>query len=157
VFEFEPGDLAYRIRYVDRPPRNIPGEPVEVDGDAMLHIAISGASGVDLSGPQPEQTYTGPDRFSPERLGQVQELAIVSDFEAHLEWVVGLRERAGFAVATLSDPNRLVIDIATTGTGVTVSVNRDCVPLGGQFAVTAAGLEPGETYEFLIDPVPQHA
>ena len=59
------------------------------------------------------------DALAAEGLPQLQDtlagLTAVSDFEAVLTWAVGVTSRAPFAVTTLSDPPRLVIDIASAG------------------------------------------
>lgn len=113
VFDFAAdGDVEYRVRYLDEPPVDIPGDQVEVEGAAMLEIRLSGASGVDLSGPEAVQTYTGPDRFSPDGHEVIQEIAVIDDFEGDMGWLVGLESDAPFAVAVLEEPLRLVVDIA---------------------------------------------
>jgi hypothetical protein len=113
TFEFASGDLEYRVRYVDEPPTDPAGEPVDVEGSEILEIHISGAAGVDLTGEEAEETYEGPRRFSPEALAVVRELALVEDFEGNLRWVVGLGSQTPFAVDELSDPLRLVVDVQT--------------------------------------------
>jgi hypothetical protein len=39
-------------------------------------------------------------------------MKVVCDFEAVFEWIVGLDDTRPFAVSTLADPARLVIDIS---------------------------------------------
>jgi hypothetical protein len=42
----------------------------------------------------------------------VREIVETGDFEATLSWVVGVERLAPFAVFELSDPTRVVVDIA---------------------------------------------
>jgi hypothetical protein len=114
VFDLTDGDVEHRVRYVDRPPVSIPGDPVTVHGAAMLEIRLSGASGVDLRGPEPVMTYDGPHRFAPAGHEVIREVARIDDFEGNTSWLVGVDRVAPFAVAVLEAPLRLVVDIART-------------------------------------------
>lgn len=113
VFEFE-GDTVppAEVEYVERPIReDASGNVVEVEGEAVLQVRMFPASGVDLSGQDFRQTYTGPTRITPSDTAVVEEVVRTGDFEAVLTWVVGVAEEAPFLVTTLADPSRLVIDI----------------------------------------------
>jgi hypothetical protein len=115
VLEFE-GDQApsYRVTYVDPPIREDgSGHEVDIDGRAFLELRLSPAGGVDLSGPEPVETYDGPDRFTPEGTAVLSELVRTGDFEANLAWVAGLQGRAPFAVGVLESPIRLVVDVVS--------------------------------------------
>ncbi len=115
VFRFAEGDdVGYRVGYTDTVPTDIAGEAVEVDGAAMLEVALPQTTGVDLTGPEPDVVYTGPDRFTVDELDVVREIAIVSDQHGAMSWVIGTSSEAPFAVGSLDDPFRLVIDIAIT-------------------------------------------
>jgi hypothetical protein len=41
----------------------------------------------------------------------LKELTIICDFEAQVEWVVGLAARTPYRIAELSEPPRLVLDV----------------------------------------------
>jgi hypothetical protein len=111
VFEFEDGVPGYRIDYVEPPVREDgSGEPVAVDGSAFLQVIMT-ATGVDLSGPTPEELYTGPDRIDPAGTAVVDELVQTGDFEATLTWALGLDAEVELGVAELDDPARLVLDL----------------------------------------------
>ena len=115
VFHFAEGDdVGYQVGYTDTVPTDIAGEPVEVDGAAMLEVSLPQTTGVDLTGAEPDVIYTGPDRFTVDELDVVEEIAIVSDQHGAMSWVVGTTSEAPFAVGSLDDPFRLVIDISTT-------------------------------------------
>lgn len=117
VFEFTDGVPEWNVEYVNAPIREQPsGMTIPVAGDAFLSVTMSPASGVDLSGAQPEQIYTGPEEFNVD-LPQIEEVRQTEDFENVLSWVAGLDERATFGVAELSDPARLVIDVRYGGGG----------------------------------------
>jgi hypothetical protein len=113
TFEFRDGDVpGYRVQFVDPPITADPSDnPVEIDGTAFLSVVMTPASGVDLSGETYEEIYTGPDRIGPADTTAIVELVLSGDFEAVLTWVVGLDAEAPFAVGTLLDPPRLVIDV----------------------------------------------
>jgi hypothetical protein len=118
VFEFLPGATpGYRVRYV-RPPiiEDPSGRRVRVAGIAFLSIRMEPASGFDLTG-DAGQVYTGPSRITGATAGGdvVEEVVLTGDFEAVLNWVVGLDERAPFRVLRLSGPPRLVIDVEAAG------------------------------------------
>ena len=114
VFGFAEGeDVGYQVGYTDTVPTDIAGVPVEVDGVAMLEVALPRATGVDLRGPEPDVVYTGAERFAVDDLDMVEEMAIVTDQHGAMSWVIGTTGEAPFAVGYLDDPFRLVIDIST--------------------------------------------
>lgn len=111
VFEFSGAqDLSYRVGYADVliPPS---GMPVDVAGPAQIEVVLSPGSAVDLSGAQPRETYTGPDRSTPGGTEVITELVQVEDFESVLVWAIGTEERVPFGVEVLQDPLRLVVDV----------------------------------------------
>lgn len=114
VLEFDGPDVpSYRISYVDPPIiQDGSGEGVSVDGNAFLELRLTPASGVDSRDSDWEPTYHGPERVEA-ATGAVTEVVRVDDFEANLAWVVGLPTQQPFAVAVLSDPLRLVVDVRT--------------------------------------------
>ena len=71
---------------------------------------MSNASGVDLSVDPFVDTYPGPDRIQP-GLPTVVDLAFTEDFEATLQWSIGLSDgEVPATVQVLSGPTRVVID-----------------------------------------------
>lgn len=113
VFEFAGNTVpSYRVAPADPPlTASGSGREVEVEGDSFLEVAFSGASGVDLSGGQPVETYTGPDRVDGDDTRTVTQVVQLGDFEGELRWVVGLSQQMPFSVGTLSGPARLVVDV----------------------------------------------
>jgi hypothetical protein len=115
AFEFEDHQPAYVVGY-DSPPFTEcgSGEEVSTQGwgaGAFLRVRLEPSGSVDMTDPDARQTYTGPrDIDAHGRI--VKHLKIVCDFEAVLEWIVGLDSKRDFRVFTLDDPSRIVIDIS---------------------------------------------
>ena len=107
---------SWRVAYSDEIVESGSGRPVDIAGDAFLQVTMSGASGVDLSGENVVEIYTGPDRIAGEEFAAsaVQEVVEAGDFEAVLEWGVGLDSERPFRVFTLEDPSRVVVDVMTS-------------------------------------------
>lgn len=112
VFTFDVEEApTWRVEYAEEPVNDTSGEQVTVRGEATLVVGLAPAAGVDLSGDEPEPTYTGSKRFTPSGTSAVVELALVEDFEANLSWIIGVDGRRPFAAEFLADPVRLVIDV----------------------------------------------
>ncbi|MCA1715064.1 MAG: hypothetical protein LC715_08165, partial [Gammaproteobacteria bacterium] len=93
---------------VDRPVRDCgSGEPVPVAGDAWLQIRFSGANAHTEAG----EGTSGPRRRAVNLL-VLRELVRICDFEAEVAWVAGVGSPNRYTPRVLSDPSRLVIDIA---------------------------------------------
>lgn len=119
VFEFEvPQGQAgaiprYLLRPVEPPFNKDPSdEPMEVSGRYFLALNLQGASGVDLSGENFRQVYTGPKQLKPD-LAVLVELEEQGDSESTINWVFGLNKVSCPSVTTLSGPHRIVIDLPT--------------------------------------------
>ncbi|MEX2620639.1 MAG: hypothetical protein WD250_10500 [Egibacteraceae bacterium] len=113
VLQLQGPDMpSYRVSQADPPlVQDGSGESVGVAGEAFLEVQLTPASGVDSSGAEPVATYQGPSRITADS-AVITEVVRTGDFEGHLTWVVGLRSKQPFAVTVLSDPLRLVVDIA---------------------------------------------
>ncbi len=103
---------AFRVS-VAEPPFTTDGEgrQVEVSGASWIAVHFEGASGVDLSVDPFVETYTGPDEIVPDGSRYVTTVQELGDFEATLNWVIGLDAQRGFSVAWLENPVRLQITI----------------------------------------------
>ncbi|MCU1378678.1 MAG: uncharacterized protein JWN29_1661 [Acidimicrobiales bacterium] len=116
TFEFggagQPGVAA---GYETRPTADGSGAPVKVDGSAYLQVRLTPAATFDLTGEVPKASYTGGDRVRGAGTTGVTEVVRSGDFEANLTWVVGLRSKAAFRLSTLSNPSRVVLEIAAPG------------------------------------------
>jgi hypothetical protein len=116
VFEFsapEPnpggkgGIPSYEIRQA-KPPfmQDGSGLPVDVYGDAFVHLVMQGSAGYDFDG---NPTYAGPRILTP-GFGTLAQAVQTGDFEATMSWVLGLSRTTCWQVQELRNPARLVID-----------------------------------------------
>src|SRR5688500_5416992 len=112
VFEFRGAVPEHRIQYVDQLVEDGTGDPVSVAGAADLEVVFEGANAREEHG----SPTMPPRRFSPAEPA-VKEIAQLGDFEAVVSYGIEVDQRRPLEVSTLSNPSRLVIDIATTGTG----------------------------------------
>jgi hypothetical protein len=108
VFEFEGNQIpGYHVEYIDTPVRTCgAGEVVQVSGYGFLLIRM-----------MPAQAHRNDGRptiseraFAP-NLPLIKELKQLCDFEAEVEWVLGLSSPNRYPVLELSDPARLVVDV----------------------------------------------
>jgi hypothetical protein len=111
VFEFRNGVPGYDVGYVERPVRaDGSGQPVAVDGGAVLLVRMEPALDADLTKESVPRTYIGPVRLRPGTTA-VTELARTGGFESVLTWAVGVDEKRPFRVTRVAGPPRIVIDV----------------------------------------------
>ena len=108
VFEFAgAGVPGYHIEYVDKPARACgSGEPVQVAGNGLLAIQLKPAHAHTEAG-----EVTIRDRQRVLNLPVIKEMKLICDFEADVQWVLGLSSPNRYRVLELSKPARLVVDI----------------------------------------------
>lgn len=108
VFEFGNGMLpGYHIEYAAGSVYQCgSGDEVSVAGAAKLIVRLEPARAHDERG-----NVTIEERQRVLTLPAMKELLIVCDFEAQVEWVVGLAGRTPYRVAELGEPPRLVVDV----------------------------------------------
>ncbi|MGH2607857.1 MAG: AMIN-like domain-containing (lipo)protein, partial [Tepidiformaceae bacterium] len=94
------------IEYVPSVSQCGSGNPVALQGSAVLSVTIQGAAQHTDAGQQTfaQQTVDGPGNT-------ILEAKQHCDFEALLGWAMGLKGEQNFKVTTLQDPPRLVIDV----------------------------------------------
>jgi len=126
VFEFRGAVPEHRIGYVDQLVEDGSGDPVSVAGAADLEVVFQGANAHRENG----SPTVSPRRFSP-GLPAVKEIAQLGDFEAVVSYGIGVDQRRPIQVSTLSNPSRLVIDIATTGSGGSAGGDTGSLPFTG--------------------------
>lgn len=115
VWEFEGPAPSFRAEYVEGPvSESGSGREIDLAGEGALTVIFSLASGVDLSGDEPVEIYTGPRRIAGDDVGtrNVIEIVETGDFESTLAWAVGVDRVTPFTVTVLADPTRVVLDIA---------------------------------------------
>jgi len=110
VFEFEGDVPTHSVRYVDQLVEDGSGNPISLAGAANLEVIFQGANAHRENG----SPTVSPRRFSP-GLTAVKEIAQLGDFEAVVSYGIGVDQQRPIQVSTLSNPSRLVIDIATAG------------------------------------------
>jgi hypothetical protein len=112
TFRFEPPAGApdkppwHFISFVDELITEGEGRPVDVEGEAFLLVSFQ-AIGVDLSGEQPVEVYTGPQEFTP-RFGTLREAEELGDFEGQVSWGLGLARKACFVLE--AEPDHLTLE-----------------------------------------------
>ncbi|PTR30165.1 hypothetical protein C8K36_10213 [Rhodococcus sp. OK519] len=86
------------------------GNPLAVSGQAILQVMITGSSMPFSSGVEP---YAGPNPIEAAPGGIVTEVRDAGIFEGTNQTLIGLaRPDAAYRVFTLSNPTRLVVDVA---------------------------------------------
>ena len=108
VFEFEGAQIpTYKIEYIDKPVRACgSGDVVPFQGDAWLSVRFTGANAHTEAG---EPTIN--DRTRSPNHTIVKDLKLICDFEAEVEWVLGVASPNKYRVLELKSPTRLVVDI----------------------------------------------
>ncbi len=102
----QPGRPGWRVEYVDEPRQEGSGDRVQVDGEAVLQVLVSGI-GYPFDTGQQEET----DDFRPTGTAVVREVVLGATYEGQYEAFVGVSARRPFRVFRLSDPARVVIDV----------------------------------------------
>lgn len=118
TFEFAPPKAPspantlpkYSVTKVDQVTQDGSGNPVQIGGAALYSLVMQGASGVDMSGPEPIITYKGPREFKP-NFPVLAELEHAGDFENVLSWGIGLKAPRCIKASQLNSPLRLVLDV----------------------------------------------
>jgi hypothetical protein len=100
VFEFKstPGDVKARFRPLSQIAESGSGAKVDLLGRVALVVTFFPAATADIQGEQVVPTYTGPKRLRPTGSGAVQEVVKIGDFEAQLDWAIGLARKTPFHV-----------------------------------------------------------
>lgn len=104
------GDAGWHIEYVDDPRSQGSGNPVDVEGDAVLQVTLRDMA---YPGDAPTQPYDGPERITRSGSGNLHEVVEDTLFEGHHDFYIGLDQAGPYRVERLTDPQRIVIDIAT--------------------------------------------
>ena len=102
----------YQIGYADPPFANVADDQIPVNGNAFIRVVFSPGNRYDLTDPNNIfLVYQGSEAITVNQ-GSVVQVVFIDDFEATMEWVVGLSAQKPFHVFTLENPVRLVVDIA---------------------------------------------
>ena len=114
VFEFEGNTIpGYHIEYVDKPVRDCGrGAVVPISGDGFLLIRIQPSNAHTEAG-----VATVQNREQNPNLSILKELKLICDFEADVQWILGVSSPNRYRVLELNNPARLVVDIAHKSSG----------------------------------------
>jgi hypothetical protein len=99
---------GYDVRYVSAVTADPSGQRVTMPGRYYLQVVLDPASAYTTSG---THTYSGANRVTTS-YATLKGFVINGDYEAVLSVALGLSKKAGFRVMTLSNPTRIVIDVA---------------------------------------------
>jgi hypothetical protein len=110
VFEFDGAKVpGWRVGYVRRVALGETDDQfLTLEGDALIEVTLKGTASDDYR----PGTQTIPDKLTP-ALPQVRQLGLAEDWEGVVRIGIGLDHRAGFRVLELTDPVRVVVDVAT--------------------------------------------
>jgi hypothetical protein len=100
---------GYRVGYVPSLAYDGSGNPVPLAGKAFLDIALEPASA--HTGDTGLNVFCCSRLFRP-NLPTVKGVALTGDFEGIVSVGLALNRKAGFRVMTLSNPTRIVVDVA---------------------------------------------
>ncbi|MDQ3476681.1 MAG: hypothetical protein M3492_10220 [Actinomycetota bacterium] len=137
VVEFE-GDIgAYFVSYVDQVTQDGSGAVVPVEGTALLQVSLNGI---------PNEPSTPQQTIEADLTGLMQVVGAGAGFEGSVSYGLGTAQAAGFRVFTLTEPSRLVVDIAhpditptasnTSDPSATAAPTEESSPTAGASEVT---------------------
>ncbi len=112
VFELagQAGQAGWRVEYVDEPRAQGSGDPVAVEGDAVLSVLVTG-TGYPMDTGQEE---VADDPALPGGLEVVADVVLGAVFEGQYEAFIGTSGRQPFRVFRLADPERVVVDVRSS-------------------------------------------
>ncbi|MEV0945763.1 hypothetical protein [Rhodococcus sp. NPDC049939] len=104
------GTPGWRVEYVDDAAEGGSGAPISMSGNGILQVLIDGSAYPFDSG---VEAYSGPDPVPGVPGGTVTEVRGALVFEGVTQSFIGVTEPGlPFAVSTLSEPTRVVVDVA---------------------------------------------
>lgn len=106
------GTPGWDVRYVDQAHAQGTGAPVELAGEAVLQVTVTGAGYPYDTG---VEEWAGPDPLAGNGTQTVTEVAWDATFEGTSVAFVGTTGEAPFRVYALEDPTRLVVEVADLG------------------------------------------
>ena len=106
------GTPGWDVRYVDQPSSQGKGDPVEVAGDAVLQLTLTGAGYPYDTG---VEEYSAAAPLSAPDTEAVTEIVFDATYEGTTVTFVGTTTRAPFRVYLLEAPTRVVLEVAHAG------------------------------------------
>ena len=112
VFEFDGAGMpGYSIAYEPALHECGTGDAVPVAGNALLRVRLQPVNAHAQQGEQVSSTIA--ERNRKVEQAYMKQVVQSCDFEAVVEWGIGLREKKRYRVLHLDSPTRLVVDILT--------------------------------------------
>ena len=108
VFDLRGAAPGYKVGYVSTVREDGSGKVIDLRGNANLMVRLRPAEAHRNDG---SPTYTGAKRIFV-NYPELREVAFAGDFEGVVSIALGLHAKHGFRVMTLSDPTRIVVDVA---------------------------------------------
>jgi hypothetical protein len=108
VFDLRGAVPGWNVRYVAALIQDQSGARLPLRGPDVLRVALLGVAAHD---PQGRSTLKTPSTLTPE-FPTLRQVRIAGDFEAIVSLGLGLRDRVGFRVFALTNPTRVVVDVA---------------------------------------------
>lgn len=114
VLEFDGPLPSWQVVTGTGPLLEQPGRSeVQLAGDSRLEIRLVPVTSIDRDAGEPMASYEGPSHLVSEG-DAIREAVLTGDSSDILVWGVGVAGTPSFAVGTLEDPDRLVIDVFDT-------------------------------------------
>jgi hypothetical protein len=139
VFQLRGALPGWDVRYVSRVTADPSGLPVTVAGAAVLRVVLTGVNGHDTAG---RVTATGTTQTP--RLPALTAVKQAGDFEAVMTFAIGTSDRLDFRVFGLTNPTRVVLDVAHPVTQTfTTDSTQFWAPTGGGGDFTLGAIRTG--------------
>ncbi|MGY1691138.1 AMIN-like domain-containing (lipo)protein [Geodermatophilus sp. SYSU D01105] len=106
------GSPGWDVRYVDEASSQGSGAPVELEGEAVLQVTLTGMGYPYDTG---VEEWAGPDPLPGSGTQVVTEVAWDATFEGTSVAFIGTTARAPFRVYALESPTRVVVDLRDAG------------------------------------------
>ena len=103
------GTPGWSVQYVDEPTSQGAGEPIDVEGDAVLQVTLTG---IGLPADTGEDEWSGANPLSVSDAETVTEVVYDSTFEGQTVAFVGATAEVPFRVYLLEGPTRVVLEVA---------------------------------------------
>ena len=108
VFEFDTHVPQWRTDYVDRPQHECgSGEAVRLEGDGWLQVDFEAANAHTEEG----RSTNAPRHVADPAGANLREMRRTCDFEAQVQYVIGVASPNRYRAFQLSSPARLVVDV----------------------------------------------
>jgi hypothetical protein len=105
------GTPGYRVGWTDDPRYDGSGDPVDLPGDETLQVVLMGV-GWPPDAPAGITPYDGPQTLTLPGAQVITQVEVGTIFEGYLTGFVGADDDNPFQVTLLSNPTRVVVDIA---------------------------------------------